>query len=95
MLTTLRVRWLLIAIFPMSASAHSDLPGAAGVATARIELLDQSVIYGEITNIHDGEVFVSNELMGNLSTTLSSTLHYESIQDIELLTTEQEKLALY
>ena len=95
MLTTLRFRLLLIAIFPTSASAHSDLPGAAGVATARIELLDQSVIYGEITNIHDGEVFVSNELMGNLSTTLSSTLHYESIQDIELLTTEQEKLALY
>ena len=95
MLTTLRFRLLLIAIFPTSASAHSDLPEAAGVATARIELLDQSVIYGEITNIHDGEVFVSNELMGNLSTTLSSTLHYESIQDIELLTTEQEKLALY
>ena len=85
---------LLFCLFPALASADSDLPEAAGVTSARIELLDHSVIFGEIKDIHDGEIFVSTELMGDVSIALSSILNLESNQDIELLTTQQETLAL-
>ena len=84
-------------ILPMSSPAwsDSDLPEASeSAALARIELVDQSVVYGEITDIHDGELYVTTEWMGDVTITLSSILHLESDQDIELLTTEQEKLAL-
>jgi hypothetical protein len=75
--------------------SDSDLPEASeSPAPARIELVDQSVIYGEITDIHDGELYVATEWMGDVIIALSSILHLESDQDIELLTTEQEKLAL-
>ena len=57
-------------------------------------MLDHSVIFGEIKDIHDGEIFVSTELMGDVSIALSSILNLESNQDIELLTTQQETLAL-
>lgn len=90
---SLRASWL-IALLPLFALADSDLPEAAGVASARIELLDHSVIYGEITDIHDGEIFISTELMGDVSIAFSSILNLESNQDIELLTTEQERLTL-
>lgn len=85
---------LLILLFPASASADSDLPEAVGVTSARIELRDHSVIFGEVTDIHDGEIFVSTVLMGDVSIALSSILNLESDQDIELLTNEQETLAL-
>lgn len=84
-------------ILPLSSQgwADSDLPEASEAQPpARIELIDQSVIYGEITDIHDGELYVSNEWMGEVTIALSSILQLESDQDIELLTTEQEKLAL-
>ena len=89
----------LFALFllPMSSAgwADSDLPEASeSESPARIELVDQSVIYGEITDIRDGELYVTNEWMGDVTIALSSILHLESDQDIELLTTEQEKLAL-
>ena len=84
-------------ILPMSSPgwSDSDLSEASeSPAPARIELVDQSVIYGEITDIHDGELYVATELMGDVTIALSSILYLESDQDIELLTTEQEKLAL-
>ena len=84
-------------LLPMSSAgwADSDLPEASEPESpARIELIDQSVIYGEITDIRDGELYVTNEWMGDVTIALSSILHLESDQDIELLTTEQEKLAL-
>ena len=84
-------------ILPMSSPgwADSDLPEASeSKPPARIELIDQSVIYGEITDIHDGELYVTTEWMGEVTIALSSVLQLVSNQDIELLTTEQEKLAL-
>ena len=52
------------------------------------------MVYGEITDIHDGELYVTTELMGDVTIALSSILYLESDRNIELLTTEQEKLAL-
>ena len=75
--------------------SDSDLPEASeSQPPARIELIDKTVVYGEITDIHDGELYVTTELMGDVTIALSSILYLESDQDIELLTTEQEKLAL-
>ena len=89
----------LFALFmvPMSSLgwSDSDLPEARKLPPpARIELTDQSVVYGEIIDIHDGELYVATNLMGDVTIALSSILYLESDQDIELLTTEQEKLAL-
>ena len=84
-------------MLPMSSSvwSDSDLPEASeSKPPARIELIDQTVVYGEITDIHDGELSVTTELMGDVTIQLSSILYLESDQDIELLTTDQEKLAL-
>ena len=84
-------------MLPMSSLvwSDSDLPEASdSQPPARIELIDQTVVYGEITDIHDGELYVTTELMGDVTIALSSILYLESDRDIELLTTEQEKLAL-
>ena len=84
-------------MLPMSSPvwSDSDLPEASeSQPPARIELIDQTVVYGEITDIHDGELYVTTELMGDVTIALSSILYLESDQDIELLTTEQKKLAL-
>ena len=84
-------------MLPMSSPvwSDSDLPEASeSQPPARIELIDQTVVYGEITDIHDGELYVTTELMGDVTIALSSILYLESNQDIELLTTEQERLAL-
>ena len=84
-------------VLPMSSPvwSDSDLPEASeSQPPARIELIDQTVVYGEITDIHDGELYVTTELMGDVTIALSSILYLESDRDIELLTTEQEKLAL-
>ena len=56
-------------------------------------MIDQSVVFGEITDIRDGGLNVATEWMGDVTISLSFTLCQESDQDIELLTTEQEKLA--
>ena len=75
--------------------SDSDLPEASeSQPPARIELIDQTVVYGEITDIHDGELYVATEWMGDVTIQLSSITYLESDQDIELLTTEQEMLAL-
>ena len=89
----------LFALFtlPMSSVgwADSDLPEASeSKPPARIELIDETVVYGEITDIHDGELYVQTEWMGDVTIQLSAITYLESDQDIELLTTEQEKLAL-
>ena len=89
----------LFALFtlPMSSVgwADSDLPEASeSKPPARIELIDETVVYGEITDIHDGELYVKTEWMGDVTIQLPSILHLESDQNIELLTTEQEMLAL-
>ena len=84
-------------MLPMSSPvwSDSDLPEASeSQPPARIELIDQTVVYGEITDLHDGELYVTTELMGDVTIALSSILYLESDRDIELLTTEQEKLAL-
>ena len=84
-------------MLPMSSPvwSDSDLPEASeSQPPARIELIDQTVVYGEITDIHDGELYVTTEFMGDVTIALSSILYLESDRDIELLTTEQEKLAL-
>jgi hypothetical protein len=84
-------------MLPMSSPvwSDSDLPEASeSLPPARIELIDQTVVYGEITDIHDGELYVTTEFMGDVTIALSSILYLESDRDIELLTTEQEKLAL-
>ena len=84
-------------MLPMSSPvwSDSDLPEASeSQPPARIELIDQTVVYGEITDIHDGELYVTTELMGDVTIALSSILYLESDRDIELLTTEQRKLAL-
>ena len=86
---------LLALLFSTLSLSDSDLPEASeSQPPARIELIDQSVIYGEITDIRDGELYVTTEWMGDLTIALSSIVYLESDQDIELLTTEQEKLAL-
>ena len=88
---------IAILMLPLSSPvwSDSDLPEASeSQPPARIELIDQTVVYGEITDIHDGELYVTTEWMGDVTIQLSSILYLESDQDIELLTTEQEKLAL-
>ena len=75
--------------------SDSDLPEASeSQPPARIELIDQTVVYGEITDIHGGELYVTTEWMGDVTIQLSSILYLESDQDIELLTTDQEKLVM-
>ena len=84
-------------MLPMSSSvwSDSDLPEASeSKPPARIELIDQTVVYGEIIDIHDGALYVTTEWMGDVTIQLSSITYLESNQDIELLTTEQEMLAL-
>ena len=77
------------------AFADSDLPEASEDApTARIELKDGSVIYGDIADIHDGGVLVSTALMGDVKIALTSIAQLDSDQAIELLTTGQDTLAL-
>ena len=86
---------LVTLLFSTSSLSDPDLSEASeSQPPARIELLDQSIIYGEIADIHDGELYVKTEWMGDVTIALSSILYLESDQDIELLTTEQETLAL-
>ena len=86
---------LLALPFSAPSLSDSDLPEAsAPQPPARIELIDQTVVYGEIIDIHDGALYVTTEWMGDVTIQLSSITYLESDQDIELLTTEQEMLAL-
>ena len=66
-------------MLPMSSPvwSDSDLPEASeSQPPARIELIDQTVVYGEITDIHDGELYVTTELMGDVTIALSSILYF-------------------
>lgn len=84
---------LLLLLVSAPVWPSSDLPEVSESAPpARIELIDQSVVSGEITHIRDGELYFATESMGGFNIALSSTLYLESDQDIELLTTEPEKL---
>ena len=86
---------LTVLVFSSAIRADSDLPEASeAVSSAKIELADQTVIYGQITDIHDGELYVTTAFMGEVVVSLSSITYLESEEAIELLTTEQEKLAL-
>ena len=77
------------------AFADSNLPEASEDApTARVELNDGSVIYGDIADIHDGGMLVSTALLGEVKIALTSIACLDSDQAIELLTTEQDTLAL-
>ena len=74
-------------LFSTSSLSDPDLSEASEFQPpARIELLDKSIIYGEIADIHDGELYVKTEWMGDVTIALSSILYLESDQDIELLT---------
>ena len=62
-------------MLPMSSLvwSDSDLPEASeSQPPARIELIDQTVVYGEIIDIHDGELYVVTEWMGDVTIQLSS-----------------------
>ena len=86
---------LTVLVFSGVIRADSDLPEASeAVFPAKIELADQTVIYGQITDIHDGNLYVTTAFMGEVVVSLSSITYLESEEAIELLTTEQEKLAL-
>ena len=75
--------------------ADSDLPEASDdTPTARIELNDGSVIYGDIADMQDGGLLVSTALMGDVTIALTSIARLDADQAIELLTTEQDTLAL-
>ena len=74
--------------------AASDLPDAAGAASAKIELADGSVIFGEVFDIRDGKVSVATEFMGDIDIPLSAVARLDSDRSIDLLTTGQDTLAL-
>ena len=56
--------------------------------------MDQSVIWGEITDIRKGEIVVNTQWMGEVSIDLIAIMLLESDQAIELLTKDQNKFAL-
>ena len=61
---------------------------------ARIVLMDQSVIWGEVIDIREGEVVVETQWLGEVSIDLTAIMLLESEQKIELLTKDQNKFAL-
>ena len=85
---------LLLALTTEAVLADSDLPEAAGVPSAKIELADGSVILGEVLDISDGRVWVATEFMGDVDMPLSAISRLQSDQSIDLLTTDKESLAL-
>ena len=85
---------LLVALTAETVFADSDLPEAAGIASAKIELTDGSVILGEVLDISDGKVWVATAFMGDVDIPLSAISRLDSDQSIDLLTTDKESLAL-
>mgnify|MGYP000394726222 FL=1 len=61
---------------------------------ARIVLVDQSVIWGEVIDIREGEVVVETQWLGEVSIDLTAIMLLESDQKIELLTKDQNKFTL-
>ena len=56
--------------------------------------MDQSVIWGEVIYIREGEVVVETQWLGEVSIDLTAIMLLESDQKIELLTKDQNKFAL-
>jgi hypothetical protein len=86
---------LLSGLFHLSVWASDN---AVVLATesppARIVLMDQSVIWGEVIDIREGEVVVKTQWIGEVSIDLTAIMLLESDQAIELLTKDQNKFAL-
>lgn len=97
---TVRIHLLLIAGLYSSfvsgvAFALSDqLNPEVQLPTARIVLLDDSIIFGDVTDISEGTVHVSTLWMGEIKTPLASISTLESDKEIELLTTDDRRLSL-
>jgi len=78
---------------PVWASDGSALP-ATVPPPARIVLVDQSVIWGEVIDIREGEVVVETQWLGAVTIDLTAIMLLESDQKIELLTKDQNKFTL-
>ena len=86
---------LLSGLFHFSVWASDDtVVSAAESPPARIVLMDQSVIWGEVIDIREGEVVVETQWLGEVSIDLTAIMLLESDQEIELLTKDQNKFAL-
>ena len=86
---------LLSGLFHFSVWASDDtVVSAAESPPARIVLMDQSVILGEVIDIREGEVVVETQWLGEVSIDLTAIMLLESDQEIELLTKDQNKFAL-
>ena len=99
-MTTLRIHailflGLLSGLFHLSVwAADNAVVSATESPPARIFLMDQSVIWGEVIDIREGEVVVKTQWIGEVSIDLTAIMLLESDQEIELLTKDQNKFAL-
>ena len=99
-MTTLRIHailflGLLSGLFHLSVwAADNAVVSATESPPARIVLMDQSVIWGEVIDIREGEVVVKTQWIGEVSIDLTAIMLLESDQEIELLTKDQNKFAL-
>ena len=86
---------LLSGLFHLSVwAADNAVVSATESPPARIVLMDQSVIWGEVIDIREGEVVVKTQWIGEVSIDLTAIMLLESDQEIELLTKDQNKFAL-
>ena len=99
-MTTLRIHAILFlglvsGLFHLSVwAADNAVVSATESPPARIVLMDQSVIWGEVIDIREGEVVVKTQWIGEVSIDLTAIMLLESDQEIELLTKDQNKFAL-
>jgi hypothetical protein len=99
-MTTLRIHailflGLLSGLFHLSVwAADNAVVSPPESPPARIVLMDQSVIWGEVIDIREGEVVVKTQWIGEVSIDLTAIMLLESDQEIELLTKDQNKFAL-
>ena len=62
--------------------------------SAKIVLVDDSVVFGDVTDIAEGTLYVSTFWMGDIAIPLESVATLDSEQSIELLTTDDRTLTL-
>ena len=99
-MSTLRIHAILFlgllpGLFHLSVWASDNtVVSATKSPPARIVLMDQSVIWGEVIDIREGEVVVETQWLGEVSIDLTAITLLESDQEIELLTKDQNKFAL-
>ena len=75
--------------------AVSDAPTQQTEApSAKIVLRDDSVVFGDVTDIAEGTLYVSTFWMGDIVIPLESIATLDSEQSIELLTTDDRTLTL-